>query len=135
MRCGNPNNPKYKNYGMRGIKVCDRWIHSFRNFLEDIGKCPDGLTLDRINVNGDYEPSNCRWANSKTQGNNKTCNAEIEYNGKVQTRQQWADEIGIGPYTLKYRLKFFDKDTAFNVSVDLRAGRKFRKPRSKNKAV
>jgi len=70
-RCYNPNFRDYINWGARGIKVCDRWINSFSNFLEDMGDRPDGKSLDRINNDGDYEPSNCRWATSKEQINNQ----------------------------------------------------------------
>ena len=73
-RCTNPNADEYKNYGARGIIVCERW-NSFANFLADIlasiGERPHGLTLDRINNNGNYEPSNVRWATRKEQNNNK----------------------------------------------------------------
>jgi len=69
-RCHNPNRKAYKNYGGRGIKVCDRWM-DFVNFLEDMGECPEGLTLDRINNDGNYEPGNCRWATRKQQVQNR----------------------------------------------------------------
>ena len=71
-RCYNQNNPAYHNYGGRGIKVCDRWLHSFGNFLDDMGKRPDSsYSLDRIDNNGDYEPDNCRWTTSEEQGRNQ----------------------------------------------------------------
>lgn len=71
-RCYNKNNISYKNYGARGIKVCDRWLNSFENFLKDMGEKPsDKHSLDRIDINGDYEPSNCRWATPEEQAINK----------------------------------------------------------------
>ena len=81
-RCLNPKAKAYKNYGGRGIKICDRWLakpNGFKNFLKDMGKCPKGTTksgyraytLDRIDVDGDYCPRNCRWADWKTQSANK----------------------------------------------------------------
>jgi hypothetical protein len=70
-RCLNYNSKDYTNYGGRGIKVCDRWINSFINFYNDMGDRPLGTSIDRIDVNGNYEPSNCRWSTSKEQQNNK----------------------------------------------------------------
>jgi hypothetical protein len=69
-RCCNPKATQYRLYGGRGIKVCERWLHSFRNFLADMGKRPEGKTLDRKDVDGNYEPRNCRWATQKVQANN-----------------------------------------------------------------
>lgn len=69
-RCTNPKNNNYIYWGARGIKVCERWL-KFENFLADMGIRPEGTSLDRINVNGNYEPGNCRWATNKEQANNK----------------------------------------------------------------
>jgi hypothetical protein len=70
-RCLSPRNPAYRHYGGRGIIICERWLNSYEDFLEDMGRCPPGLTLDRVDVNGNYEASNCRWASYKVQANNR----------------------------------------------------------------
>lgn len=74
-RCNNPKNTHYERYGGRGIKVCDRWNSSFENFIADMGYTPTPLhTLDRVNNDGNYEPSNCKWATRKEQAQNRTNN-------------------------------------------------------------
>lgn len=70
-RCLNPNSRGYEHYGGRGITICDRWLNSFQNFLEDMGERPLGTSIDRIDVNGNYEPSNCKWSTHKQQNNNR----------------------------------------------------------------
>lgn len=75
-RCNNPKHQFYYRYGGRGIVVCDRWVNSFVNFLEDMGKRPEGLTLERINNNGNYGPDNCKWATWTEQARNKHINSE-----------------------------------------------------------
>lgn len=69
-RCCNQKSPDYENYGGRGINVCARWINSFENFYSDMRDCPEGFSLDRIDVNGNYEPGNCRWADNSKQAFN-----------------------------------------------------------------
>lgn len=70
-RCSNPNKKNYRNYGGRGINVCKRWKNSYKNFLKDLDRCPKGYTLDRIDNDGNYTPTNCRWTSWKIQANNK----------------------------------------------------------------
>lgn len=103
-RCTDKKDSHYHLYGGRGIVVCERWLRSFELFLDDMGECPDGLSLDRIDNNGNYEPGNCRWADYETQCNNKRTNRLLEYNGLILTMKQWAIRIGIHYDALRARL-------------------------------
>jgi len=76
-RCIHPNAQNYHRYGGRGIKVCDRWMN-IENFIKDMGVRPPGMTIDRIDNDGDYEPSNCRWATPKENSNNRSCSSKVE---------------------------------------------------------
>lgn len=111
-RCLNPLSKGYDRYGGSGITVCERWINSFENFLEDMGTKPEGTSIDRINNSVGYEPSNCRWATPKVQMNNRTCNRNIEYHGVTKTLSQWAEELGVAKTTLFGRLLLSDMDAA-----------------------
>lgn len=92
-RCCNPSTKNYYNYGGRGVTICDRWESSFENFLEDMGRAPSlKHSIDRIDNNGNYEPSNCRWATQKEQLNNTRVNRRIEYNGKIKTITEWGQQ-------------------------------------------
>jgi hypothetical protein len=105
-RCLNKTNSRFKDYGGRGIKICDRWLHSFKCFYEDMN---DGfktrLTLDRIDVNGDYSPENCRWATAKEQSNNMRNNLRITYGGKTKTVAEWANIVGMKVDSFRCRHK------------------------------
>lgn len=103
-RCTNPKHKGYKRYGGRGIKVCDAWL-DFNEFYKDMGERPAGCTLDRIDVNGNYEKENCRWADNKTQHGNKTNSFKITYNVETHTLSEWARILGIPRNTLNNRLK------------------------------
>lgn len=98
----------YKDYGGRGITVCDRWRYSFEAFYEDVSKLPHfnekGFTLDRIDNDGNYEPNNVRWVDRITQGNNKRNNRLITYNGETHTMAEWARIKGINYNLLANRL-------------------------------
>ena len=102
-RCYDVAHKQYKNYGGRGIKVCDRWLESFDNFYEDMGNCPDGLSLDRKDNEGDYYKENCRWATWKEQQNNRRNNVWKEYKGEKKTVSQWACNLNMDPNTLGTR--------------------------------
>lgn len=108
-RCNNKNNYSFEHYGGRGIMVCDKWSgeHGFENFYKwaiENGYSEE-LTIDRIDVNGNYEPDNCRWVDMKAQANNRRNNVSIMYNGKNQTLAQWSEELGINFYTLYARIE------------------------------
>lgn len=94
LRCLNKNSKAYSWYGARGIKVCDRWM-KYENFLEDMGRCPPDMSLDRIDNDGNYEKSNCRWTDKITQANNTRANRIIYYKGKRQSLASWCRELGL----------------------------------------
>ena len=105
-RCTNRNHPQFKSYGGRGIGVCARWRDSFILFIEDMGPKPDkSYSLDRILVNGNYEPSNCRWATNATQQSNRRNNVRIVHDGKSLTMAEWARLLGVNKQTISERIK------------------------------
>lgn len=104
-RCNNPKKSDYDYYGGRGIKVCKEWEDSFLSFYEDLGARPEGTTLDRKEVEGDYNKENCRWASKKVQANNTRRNMWIDYEGERKTLSQWCEFTGVNRTTISYRLK------------------------------
>lgn len=95
-RCLNPNANNYQDYGGRGIIVCDEWkqYESFKKWAIENGYSDD-LSIDRIDVNGNYEPSNCRWATAKQQNNNRRSNKFYSFDGEQHTISEWADIVGV----------------------------------------
>jgi hypothetical protein len=103
-RCTDPTDVEYRNYGARGVKVCERWM-DLRNFIADMAPRPDRHSIDRINNNGNYDPSNCRWATAEEQGNNTRVNRLLSFGDETLTVTQWAKRVGIGSDTISRRLK------------------------------
>jgi len=112
-RCNNKKHKRYASYGGRGIKVCERW-GSYEAFLEDMGLRPDGLSIDRIDNDGDYSPDNCRWATVSQQNKNTRYTRLFSFHGRSQTLDDWAKEYGIPRTTLATRvdLREWDFETA-----------------------
>lgn len=110
-RTCNPNNKAYARYGGRGITVCKEWLESYMAFREWAlaNGYADNLTIERIDNNGNYEPSNCRWTTHKEQCNNRRTNVLIEWNGKTQNIGQWAAETGIAYRVLHDRYHRYGK--------------------------
>lgn len=106
-RCYNKKDERYRLYGYRGISICDEWRKNFLSFYNwAIGNgYKNNLQIDRINNNGNYEPSNCRWADRKTQCRNKQKNIFLCYNGKTCCISEWAEKLGINKGTIRARLK------------------------------
>ncbi|MEK6884571.1 MAG: hypothetical protein AABY22_33370 [Nanoarchaeota archaeon] len=102
-RCYNKNCKAYKNYGGRGIKVCEEWLN-FENFYKDMGKRPKGFTLDRIDNHGNYCKENCKWSTRSEQNRNHRRNINITFNGKTQCLKDWAKELALSYSILRYRL-------------------------------
>lgn len=112
-RCLNKKHSTYKNYGGRGIKICDRWKDSFENFLADIGSAPSELySIDRIDNNGNYEPSNCKWVTRKEQNNNTRRNRIFSYEGNNYTLSNLCDKL-----ELKYKL-IYDRVTKLKWKIE-----------------
>lgn len=103
-RCTNKKCLNWESYGGKGVKVCDRW-RIFDNFLADMGERPPKMSIDRINNDGDYEPSNCKWATDIEQHRNRSDNVFWTYNGETLTISGWAEKLGINRHTLADRVR------------------------------
>jgi hypothetical protein len=122
-RCYDTKNNRYNRYGGRGITVCDEWKENFiafRNWAYENGYA-EGLSLDRIDNNGNYEPSNCRWATMKEQANNQNHTLKIKYKGEIKTLTEWAEILGIKRHTLYHRIykRGWTIERAFSEKVSL----------------
>lgn len=104
-RCTNPKSTSWDNYGGRGITICKRWNESFEAFLADMGERPDGLSIDRIDNDGNYEPGNCRWATQKEQARNTRSNVLYDYEGERFCVAELAERCGLEPAVLRRRLE------------------------------
>lgn len=126
VRCTNPKTPEYKNYGGRGITICEEWLQNFESFYEwSINNgYRDNLSIDRIDNNGNYEPQNCRWATMEQQANNKTVSQTYTYMGKTKTIAEWAKEKNLKYNTLFNRLKYshWDIEKALCTPVVIKEG-------------
>lgn len=102
-RCYDENASEFKRYGKRGIRVSDLWINDYKAFKKWSlqNGYSDSLSIDRINVDGNYEPSNCKWSTPKEQANNRRNSLFVEYKGKRQTLAQWSEDLNI-PYSCLY---------------------------------
>jgi hypothetical protein len=112
-RCYNPKDAKFPQYGGRGIAICQRWLDSYEDFLADMGRAPSAAhSIDRIDVNGNYEPSNCRWATDAEQANNKTTNVMMVLGTETMSMSQWAKKLGYNYKSFFYHIRYKGKTLA-----------------------
>lgn len=108
-RCYRKTDKRYKNYGGRGISVCERWRTSFTAFYADMGKRPSSKhSIDRIDNNGDYDPGNCRWATNKQQADNRQNSLKYTHGGESHTIREWSYISGVDYNTLRQRLRRYN---------------------------
>jgi len=131
-RCTDPSSPTYKRHGARGITVCQRWLHSFADFIADMGPRPSAAhSIDRIDNEGNYEPGNCRWATREEQMGNTRHTPRFTHQGTTKTLVEWAAHLGINTDTLRHRLmrKKWPVDLALTTPVCQARSRAFRAKR------
>lgn len=103
-RCTNPNFDSYPYYGGRGIEVCERW-RTFAHFLADMGRAPEGMSIERNDSDGNYEPTNCRWATKREQASNTRRNVHLTMGAETKTMSEWSRHVGLSIGTIHSRLK------------------------------
>ena len=125
-RCYNENDIKYHDYGERGIRVCDEWIDDFQEFRKWAinNGYEEHLTLDRIDMNGNYEPSNCRWATYRQQANNTRKNHNLSLFGETHTISEWSRIVGIGRATIERRINKYNWTVYDALTVEPKMGRR-----------
>lgn len=124
-RCRNPNNPSYHNYAGRGIKLHPQWEQSFPTFLQAVGPRPGpSYTLERMDNDKGYLPGNVRWATRKEQANNQRKTRLLTFRGQTMSLTAWAEQLGLVPSTLQYRLNQGGMSVEKALSTPRRAGRK-----------
>lgn len=134
-RCGNSNIPAFSDYGGRGITVCDPWRNSFEAFFEDMGNCPEGQSLDRIDVEKGYSPENCRWASSDTQINNRRNTIYVEFQGETRPLTEWAGILGTSRSNIYQRLRINSPEETIQYYFDKKASGKNSGPVRLNKPL
>lgn len=107
-RCNDPGHADYETYGARGIKVCSRWLNDYDAFVEDMGLKPKGMSIDRIDNEGNYERDNCRWATDLQQASNRRDNLYVTHEGETKHSSEWARILGIDEASFRNRLARFD---------------------------
>lgn len=127
-RCQNPNNDVYHLYGGRGIRFCERWEDP-RNFLADMGERPAGMSLDRINPDGHYEPGNCRWATSLQQGQFRRTNRRLEINGETLNAFEASRKYGLSPTEICRRV---DSGMTAQEAIEIGLKQEWRRERQKS---
>lgn len=133
-RTQKPKDKDYKNYGARGIQLCKEWDDNYKAFYDwSINNgYTDDLSIDRIDVNGNYEPNNCRWVSIEIQANNKRNSHKLSFKGKTFTMMEWANQTGIGYGTIKGRIRAgWSTKKALTTPIDV----KFRKNRGIKNAI
>ena len=132
-RCRDKNKPDYKYYGGKGVTVCKEWEESFLAFKEwaENNGYEETLTIDRIDPNGDYKPTNCRWATRKEQARNRVATIRLTYNGETKTAAEWAEELGIRQQLISERLRKGFAVEKVLTEKDLRAKRSVANRRKK----
>jgi hypothetical protein len=113
-RCNNPNAANFHNYGGRGITICPEWDRSYEAFAAYMGPRPSlEHTIDRIDVNGNYEPGNVRWADDRTQRGNRRTNVMVTWNNETRSSAEWARVLGISRQSMRYRMKHWPIEDVF----------------------